>query len=92
VVLRTRPAEILSILRRNRWFESTPLQRRVCKPSIPPEILERHPHVKMVETRAELPFIGDQVVCLSHDQAARRPAPLSERASAALFRSLKTSV
>jgi hypothetical protein len=25
----------------------------------------------MVETRAELPFIGDQVVCLSHDQAAR---------------------
>ena len=27
---------------------------------------------RMVETRAELPFIGDQVVCLSHDQAARR--------------------
>ena len=26
----------------------------------------------MVETLAELPFIGDQVVCLSHDQA-RRP-------------------
>src|SRR6516164_6290577 len=26
---------------------------------------------QMVETRAELPFIGDQVVCLSHDQAAR---------------------
>jgi len=26
---------------------------------------------RMVETRAELPFIGDQVVCLSHDQAAR---------------------
>src|SRR5215472_14498660 len=25
----------------------------------------------MVETPAELPFIGDQVVCLSHDQAAR---------------------
>ena len=25
----------------------------------------------MVETLAELPFIGDQVVCLSHDQAAR---------------------
>jgi hypothetical protein len=25
----------------------------------------------MVETRAELPFIGDQIVCLSHDQAAR---------------------
>jgi hypothetical protein len=24
-----------------------------------------------VETLAELPFIGDQVVCLSHDQAAR---------------------
>ena len=25
----------------------------------------------MVETRAELPFIGDQIVCLSHDHAAR---------------------
>ena len=25
----------------------------------------------MVETRAELPFIGDQTVWLSHDQAAR---------------------
>ena len=24
---------------------------------------------RMGETRAELPFIGDQVVCLSHDQA-----------------------
>ena len=32
----------------------------------------------MVETRAELPFIGDQVACLSHDQAARSgPASLS---------------
>jgi hypothetical protein len=26
---------------------------------------------RMVETPAELPFIGDQVVCLSHNQAAR---------------------
>src|SRR6516162_5782542 len=26
---------------------------------------------RMGETRAELPFIGDQVVCLSHNQAAR---------------------
>jgi hypothetical protein len=26
---------------------------------------------RMVETLAELPFIGDQIVCLSHDQAAR---------------------
>ena len=26
---------------------------------------------RIVETRAELPFIGDQIVCLSHDQAAR---------------------
>jgi len=26
---------------------------------------------RIVETLAELPFIGDQVVCLSHDQAAR---------------------
>jgi hypothetical protein len=34
-----------------------------------------------METVAELPFIGDQVVCLSHDQAARSgPA---ERAVAA---------
>jgi hypothetical protein len=29
---------------------------------------------RMVETRAELPFMGDQVVCLSHDQVARRAA------------------
>ena len=28
----------------------------------------------MMETRAELPFIGDQVVCLSHDQAAGQRA------------------
>ena len=28
---------------------------------------------RMVETPAELPFIGDQVVCLSHDQAGPRP-------------------
>jgi hypothetical protein len=26
---------------------------------------------RMVETRAELPFIGDQIICLSHDQTAR---------------------
>jgi len=26
---------------------------------------------RMGETRAELPFIRDQVVCLSHDQVAR---------------------
>ena len=26
---------------------------------------------RMVETRAELPFIGDQIICLSHDRAAR---------------------
>ena len=25
---------------------------------------------RIIETLAELPFIGDQVVCLSHDQAA----------------------
>jgi hypothetical protein len=28
---------------------------------------------RMVETLAELPFIGDQVVCLSHDQAPHAP-------------------
>src|ERR1700747_658845 len=33
---------------------------------------------RMVETPAELPFIGDQVVCLSHNQAARSgPASMS---------------
>src|SRR6516165_6134788 len=32
----------------------------------------------MVETRAELPFIGDQVVCLSHDQAARSGSGINE--------------
>ena len=26
---------------------------------------------RMAETLAELPFIGDQVVCFGHDQAAR---------------------
>ena len=26
---------------------------------------------RMVETRAELPFIGDQIICLSHDHATR---------------------
>ena len=31
-----------------------------------------------METRAELPFIGDQIVCLSHDQATRR-APARKR-------------
>jgi len=34
---------------------------------------------RMVETLAELPFIGDPVVCLSHDQAARS-GPASMRA------------
>src|SRR5215472_16028579 len=40
---------------------------------------------RIVETRAELPFIGDQVVCLSHDQAARsgtRQSPEAELAGA----------
>ena len=30
-----------------------------------------------METLAELPFIGDQVVCLSHDQAVRSGAARS---------------
>jgi len=34
----------------------------------------------MVETLAELPFIGDQVVCLSHDQAARASSKENSRA------------
>jgi len=33
----------------------------------------------MVETRAELPFIGDQIVCLSHDHAARSGPALHQR-------------
>jgi len=36
----------------------------------------------MVETRAELPFIGDQVVCLSHDQAG---GEAGRKESAAVF-------
>jgi len=33
---------------------------------------------RIVKTLADLPFIGDQVVCLSHDQAARS-RPLRRR-------------
>ena len=37
---------------------------------------------RMGETRAELPFIGDQVVCLSHHQAARSgPSAMGNPAS-----------
>jgi hypothetical protein len=32
---------------------------------------------RIVETPAELPFIGDQVVCLSHDQAVESPGGIS---------------
>ena len=39
----------------------------------------------MVETLAELPFIGDQVVCLSHDQAACAPSPSSAAESASVL-------
>ena len=39
---------------------------------------------RIVETLAELPFIGDQVVCLSHDQGARSgPAERGARGLAA---------
>jgi hypothetical protein len=34
-----------------------------------------------VETRAELPFIGDQIVCLSHDHGARSGPALHQRPS-----------
>src|SRR5215472_258918 len=34
---------------------------------------------RMVETLAELPFIGDPVVCLSHDQAAAAGLPAGPR-------------
>jgi hypothetical protein len=41
-------------------------------------IAERRLAFGVVETRAELPFIGDRSVCLSHDQAARSlPMPKS---------------
>jgi hypothetical protein len=36
---------------------------------------------RMVETLAELPFIGNQVVFLSHDQAARSGPAFCQRAS-----------
>jgi hypothetical protein len=39
---------------------------------------------RMVETLAGLPFIGDQVVCLSHDQAARIPPPRNQAGSTAI--------
>ena len=35
---------------------------------------------RMGETLAELPFIGDQIVCLSHDQAARNGSATPSRA------------
>src|SRR5215831_6409018 len=41
----------------------------------------------MVETLAELPFIGDQVVCLNHDQG--RPQPAQDRLHGALPLSLE---
>src|SRR5215831_3345606 len=34
------------VLTRNQRFESISLQLRVCKPSVPPEISERDPHVR----------------------------------------------
>jgi hypothetical protein len=37
----------------------------------------------MVKTRAELPFIGDQVVFLSHDQAVRSGQSLADEAKIA---------
>jgi hypothetical protein len=37
---------------------------------------------RIVETLAELPFIGNQIVCLSHDQAARS-GPARKRATEA---------
>jgi hypothetical protein len=38
----------------------------------------------MVETPAELPFIWDQVVCLSHDQAGPRPQSVWDKQKARL--------
>jgi hypothetical protein len=42
--------------------DSANIPKNRCRTTIPE---------RMVETLAELPFIGDQVICLSHDQAAR---------------------
>ena len=39
-----------------------------------PKTVAGQQYLSGVETLAELPFIGDQVVCLSHDQAARKVA------------------
>jgi hypothetical protein len=53
------------------------------RPNIPKNCCRTTIAERMVETPVELPFIGDQVVCLSHDQAARsgprkeaRPPPV----------------
>jgi hypothetical protein len=44
---------------------------------------------RMVETLAELPFIGDQVVCLSHDQAAPLPSAGDQRLAAPVIGSIR---
>src|ERR1700751_1492713 len=64
------------------------------RPNIPKNRCRTTIAERMAETRAELPFIGDQVVCLSHDQAARsgprKEAPVfdARRAPSTSMRSL----
>ena len=55
-----------------------------CRTTIPDRI---------VETPAELPFIGDQVVCLSHNQAVRSgPASMSLRSGRELAENMLASL
>jgi len=60
------PASVMRRLSLNRSEPAKKSGQNIPKNRCRTTIAER-----MRETPAELPFIGDQVVCLSHDQAAR---------------------
>ena len=60
------PASVMRRLSLNRSEPAKKSGQNIPKNRYRTTIAER-----MVETPAELPFIGDQVVCLSHNQAAR---------------------
>jgi hypothetical protein len=63
---RPKPASVMRRLSLNRSEPAKKSGQNIPKNRCRTTIAER-----MGETPAELPFIGDQVVCLSHDQAAR---------------------
>ena len=58
------------------------------RPKYPEKSLSDNNSWRMGETPTELPFIGDQVVRLSHNQAARRLLQLAHSASGPLRRRL----